>query len=89
MLSKSALENLYKVYYAATATLRAGGQDGAAERLFEDFGHELTAWDSWYDDGARADERPDYSPTMAGLNAELKRYGLKGIGGRNPRVVKL
>lgn len=89
MLTKSALENLYRVYLAATSALRAEGKDGEAERLFEDFGHELTAWDSWYDDGAEPDERPDYRPTMAELNRELKRYGYKGIGGKNPRVVKL
>jgi hypothetical protein len=47
------------------------------------------AWDVWYDEGARADERPDYSPTLAALNGELKRYGLRGVGGKTPRVVKL
>lgn len=89
MISKSALENLYKVYHAATAEFRAIGRAGWAESLHGDFGHELSAVDSWYDDGARNDERPDYSPTMADLNYYLKRYGYKGVGGKNPRVIKL
>lgn len=89
MVSKSALNNMYRAYSAASKTLRDAGMGGAADRLFEDFGHELTAWDSWYDDGARPEERPDYAPTMANLNFELKRYGYRAVGGKNPRVVRL
>ena len=90
MVTRKTLEALYTVYYKATEALRQDGQAGHAERLHEDYGHELSAWSAWYDNGEYADERPDeYRPTLAGLNAELKGYGFKAIGGKNPRVVKL
>lgn len=88
-LSMSALNNMYKAYYAATEELRSIGEPGYADRLHENFGHELTAWDAWYGDGEDPDQIPDYRPTMADLNYELKQYGYKAIGGKNPRVVKL
>jgi hypothetical protein len=89
MISQSALNNLYKVYEAATAEFRAIGQAGWAEALHEDFGHELSAVDSWYDEGARGDERPYYSPSMADLNYYLRKRGYKGVGGKTPRVVTI
>lgn len=88
-LSQTTIENLYSVYYAATDEFRRIGQPGLADRLFEVYGHELTAWDAWYGDGEDPDEMPEYRPTMADLNAELRPLGYKGIGGKNPRVIKL
>lgn len=89
MISQSALNNLYAVYHAATTHFRSIGKPGWAEALHEDFGHELSAVDAWYDEGARADERPDYSPSMADLNYYLRKRGYKGVGGKTPRVVSL
>jgi tRNA U34 5-methylaminomethyl-2-thiouridine-forming methyltransferase MnmC len=90
MVTQKRLEALYTVYYKATEALRQDGQEGHAERLHEDFGHELSAWDAWYGDGQDPHERPDqWNPTMADLNYELKKYGFKAIGGKNPRVEKL
>jgi hypothetical protein len=89
VLSRKTLENLYAVYFKATTEFRAIGKEDWAERLHEDFGHELTAWDSWYDDEQDPHQIPDYRPTMADLNHELKKHGYRGVGGKHPRVVKL
>lgn len=89
MISQSALNNLYAVYLAATAEFRSIGQPGWADALTDDIGHELISIDVWYDEGADPDERPDYSPSMADLNYVLAKHGYKGVGGKNPRVVKL
>lgn len=89
MITQSALNNLFAVYHAATELFRSTGRDGWADSLTDDIGHELISLDVWFDEGADPDERPDYSPTMADLNYYLAKLGYKGIGGKNPRVVKL
>lgn len=90
MVTRKAIENMYAAYHEATAKLREDGKEGHADNLFETFGHELSAWDAWYDDGSYPEERPDeYKPTMASLNVELKEYGYKAIGGKNPRIVSV
>jgi hypothetical protein len=89
VVTRTALENMYKVVHKATAEFERIGQPGWSNALHEDFTHELSAWDSWYDDGEDPRERPDYSPTMRDLNYFLAKRGYKGIGGKNPRVVKL
>lgn len=90
MVTRKQIENLYKVYYAATEEFRRIGFPGRSEVIHENFMHEVAAWDAWYDNGEDPHERPDeYRPTMSDLNYWLGKFGYKGIGGKNPRVVKL
>lgn len=89
MISKARIENIYRVVIAAKDEFERIGQPGWCDRLTENFSHELSAWEVWYEESEDPRDMPTYTPTMADLNHELAKYGYKGIGGKNPRVVKL